>query len=196
MWAWADDQAPRPITWSERDIAKLEKYWATFIKVNGPWELFITLTFTNDVSLRYALRAARVYLARLQQAARTRAEHKVSFGWVMAVEPTTADRWHLHLLVKASGALVTIPRYRWACRWKGAGNNCGIAKVLPAEKRAAPYLCKYVTKGGQLNAGGHLRRWKDNDQSNSIREVIQCNQAAPGNAVEASLFQDDLTDEV
>jgi len=173
LWAWADDQAPRPIVWSEDDIAKLEHYWAKFISVNGPWEWFVTLTFKDDVSLGYALKTVRVYLARIHQAAQTRSGHKVSFGWVMAVEPTTSGRLHLHLLVKASGALVTLPRFRWECRWKNAGGNCGIAKVLPAKRAAAPYLCKYVTKNGQLNAGGDLHRWKDTSQSTIIQEVVR-----------------------
>ena len=161
LWAWDDDKSPRPIIWTPEQLTALRVYWSKFIKANGPWEWFVTLTFKQDVSLGYALRSARGYLARLRQAAKTRAEHQVSFGWVMAVEPTTADRWHLHLLVKASGALVTLSRFRWECRWKGARGKSGIAKILPAEKPAAPYLCKYTTKGGQLNAGGDVYRWQD-----------------------------------
>jgi len=163
-WNW--DEA-WPTNMRAAEVVAMRDWWVRFIKGNGPWEWFVTLTFTDDISEKEARRLTRRWLARVRQGARTRAGRTVPFGWVMAVEYTTNARVHLHLLVKADGALTGLPRYRWQQRWESVGDKCGMARVDPARGRASPYLTKYIGKGGRLDCGGKLRGgWLESPGSN------------------------------
>ena len=148
---------------SHDSVRLAEKVWANWITRNGPWDWFCTLTFRPEDDFRLGvveeeedcLKIFRKWLGRVMQA---HAQHRANSGlrqkprsrWVVAVEPHSDGRIHLHCLIAACG-LSDLSRFRWESRWEQAGG--GMARILPAVGKAAPYLSKYVSKGGFLISG-------------------------------------------
>lgn len=146
----------RPI-WYEAG-AKISEAWVKWIRVNDPFNWFVTLTFKNDVSVELAHRLLDRWLARLAQAVRDKSGHQAPLTCVCATEWTTNRRVHLHLVVKAPG-LDEHRRKRWSKTWEGLSALCGMARTHPAARRAAPYLTKYIGKGGLLHVRGRFVGW-------------------------------------
>lgn len=141
------------------ELARLT--WKRWIMANGPWDWFLTLTFTEDWYMgiigheESALAIFRQFLGRVKQAhkqARANAglRRNPRFRWVTAMEPHADGRIHLHSLIAAAG-LSDMSRFRAESRWEACGG--GMARILPAVNKAAPYLSKYIAKGGFLLSG-------------------------------------------
>jgi|GEM_PF-5793408 len=149
--------------WDDRPMnvgmrVALRDQWAKWIEVNGPWTWFVTLTFKEDVSVGRGNRLLDRWLARLAQACRDKSGHQAVLTCVCAVEWTTNRRVHLHLVAKAPG-LDEHRRKRWQHIWEETSYVCGMARIHPARRRAAPYLTKYLGKGGLLHVRGRFVGW-------------------------------------
>jgi hypothetical protein len=157
--------------WSDRPVNEalrgaLRDAWADWIRLNGPWDWFITLTFKEDVSVEQGLRLLNRWLARLAQASRDKSGHQAVLTCVCAVEWTTNRRVHLHLVARAPG-LDEQRRKRWQHTWEETSYVCGMARIHPARRRAVPYLTKYLGKGGLLHVRGRFVGWHPTPPSSS-----------------------------
>jgi len=131
----------RPIWVEGQD--ELRAAWVDWIRVNDPFDWFVTFTFKEDVFVELAVRLLDRWLARLAQACRDKSGHAAPLTCVCAIEWTTNLRVHLHLVVKAP-KLRDHRRTRWCKLWEGLSHVCGMARIHPAASRAAPYLTKYI----------------------------------------------------
>ena len=100
----------RPICIEGQD--ELRQAWVDWIRVNDPFDWFVTFTFKEDVSVELAVGLLDRWLARLAQACRDKSGHAASLTCVCAIEWTTNHRVHLHLVVKAL-SLRDHRRLRW-----------------------------------------------------------------------------------
>jgi len=140
--------------WEERD---LEKDWVRVIKRNGRWDWFVTFTFSDDISEKYAHKLFQRWLGRLKSSLiQRKMGKKAGLRWIVSTEYTHSRLIHLHALLRADG-LHCCSRQRWSERWKQLSRVCGRVRIDPARNRAASYLCKYVSKGGVIGYGGGFR---------------------------------------
>ena len=161
--------------WSDRPTSSegrgLSSSWEKLIRLNGPWDWFVTFTFKSDVSIQQAVSKREQWIAKLSQAVRDKSGLRARVTWVCAIEWTHARRVHLHLLLKAPG-LDDLSRRRWRTRWECLGSVCGMARIHSACVRAAPYLTKYVGKGGLMDCGGRFVRWRDPRHQRTSSELL------------------------
>ena len=147
--------------------------WAHWTGHPKPDVWFVTLTFKTYVYERQALTILKKWFGHLRQAYQDRpAAHKTAGlprGGQLRL--TIASEWqireviHYHLLISGVG-LSELSRKRWEVRWMNGDRNAGFCRVYDADKKAAPYLAKYIQKGNELTRGGY---WRGLTTPNSVR---------------------------
>jgi hypothetical protein len=134
-------------------IATLHDTWAEYIAGFAAWTGFLTLTFDTRDRLHDVTRPEAEYLwRRLVQCLNrdlfghsyTRIVGHSYFAYALAFEYQQRGALHMHALVsrRTNWELINLTWRRMA----------GIVKVKPVTESlgAAHYLCKYITKGGDV----------------------------------------------
>lgn len=140
--------------------------WANFIRANGPWHWFASFTFKRFLSVQEAEGAFREWMRRLRQAIPS-SRGMARVRYVLALEYQHRGAIHLHALL-SHPRLFDMNRRRWSLKWERVvtardlkagcqvvqGEVRGMARIYPARARSAPYVAKYISKGGQMTIGG------------------------------------------
>lgn len=119
----------------------------------GVW--FVTLTFKTFISEGHARALLRRWVGHLRQAF-TQTYGSDRLRWICATEWQIREVVHFHLLISGTG-LSELSRKRWEVRWETGDRNAGFCRVYDADRKAAPYLAKYIRKGSELTRGGYWR---------------------------------------
>lgn len=128
----------------------------------GVW--FVSLTFKTYVYEKRAFTILKKWLGHLRQAYEDRPAANETAGstrrgqlrWIIATEWQIREVVHFHLLISGLG-LSELSRKRWEVRWMSGNWNAGICRIYDADRKAAPYLAKYIQKGNELTWGGYWR---------------------------------------
>jgi len=120
--------------------------------VPGVW--FVTMTFKTFIDPGRAWRLLQLWLGRLRQSYEDKGGRRLR--WVCATEWQQRDVVHFHLLIAGVG-LSELSRKRWEVRWESTDLNTGFCRIYDADRKAAPYLAKYIRKGSEISRGGYWR---------------------------------------
>ena len=137
----------------------------------GQHALFSTLTFENYKSEKAAYRMAVRWLYRLDQSYRQIVGGANRLKWVIAQEWQKRGVIHFHIIIYGV-RLDELSRKRWEHRWSVMGG--GYARIYDADKKAAPYLAKYV---GKTDDPSNACRWGGSLRGISFPKSTRCCQA-------------------
>jgi len=142
------------VTEKDRKIqVGLSSEWADWVASLSDWKSFWTLTFaeadrTHDVTETEADFKWRRLVQSLNNDLwgnhYTRSVGHSYFGYALAFEKTSKGLLHMHALVD--------DRTNWELANSIWRRVAGIIKIIPVSDKVkvASYLCKYVTKGGEV----------------------------------------------
>jgi hypothetical protein len=130
---------------------------------------FVTRTFKEYVSPARGERLSDVFFGRLTEAHRQATSGASPLHWVSASEWQARGVIHYHDIIYGARLDALLSRKRWEHRWQGDVGG-GFARIYPAEKKSAPYLSKYIDKGGEL-------RWSRTWRGIRASESANCCQA-------------------
>lgn len=128
----------------------LRKEWVEFVGSLANWTTFVTLTFEEekypDVAwslFRWWVRLNNEYVFGKHY---TRTVGHSYFSYVVGIESQKRDVLHFHVLVDKP--------IKYALTHEAWGDRCGYAWIDGEinKEKTVEYLCKYVTKGGEVNA--------------------------------------------
>jgi hypothetical protein len=131
--------------------------WAMWAGHPKPDVWFGTFTFKTFVTDTKSTKLLIAWVGRLKQAYDDKGSHRLR--WICATEWQRRDVVHFHLLISGVG-LSELSRKRWEVRWETGDRNAGFCRIYDADRKAAPYLAKYMNKGGAITAGGYWRGLK------------------------------------
>lgn len=140
--------------YTEPDREQWARLFDWVMHLSGMESWFATLTFRNYTRTAVAEAMCGLWLAKLNQALKDSGAERLK--WIRATEWQVRDVIHFHLLLMARG-LNSLSRKRHEVRWWNAGG--GFCRIYEAERSAAPYLAKELTKtrGGEVKLGGCWR---------------------------------------
>jgi hypothetical protein len=115
---------------------------------------FVTLTFKTFIEGWKSWVLLKRWLGHLRQGFEDKGGCQLR--WICATEWQKRDVVHFHLLVSGVG-LNNLSRKRWELRWETSDRNSGFGRIYNADRKIAPYLAKYMNKGGELSRGGYWR---------------------------------------
>lgn len=118
----------------------------------GVW--FVTLTFKTFVESWRSWVLLKSWLGHLRQGYEDKGGYRLR--WICATEWQIREVVHFHLLISGVG-LSELSRKRWEVRWESGDRSAGFCRIYDADRHAAPYLAKYIHKGGELTKGGYWR---------------------------------------
>jgi hypothetical protein len=118
----------------------------------GVW--FVTLTFKTFIEQWRSYKLLNKWLGHLRQGYEDKGGHQLR--WILATEWQVRNVVHYHLLISGIG-LSELSRKRWEVRWESGDRSSGYCRIYDADRKAAPYLAKYINKGGELTWGGYWR---------------------------------------
>lgn len=144
--------------------------WGLWCGHPKPDVWFVSVTFKRNVSGYRAWGLLSGWLRRLKEGYK----HKggLELRWICATEWQLRGVIHFHLLIAGVG-LSELSRKRWEVRWETSDRNTGYCRIYDADRKAAPYLAKYIRKGSELQTGGYWRGLK------ARRSVTCCRPSAP-----------------
>lgn len=119
----------------------------------GVW--FVTLTFKTFIKDWKSWVLLNRWLGHLRQAFNDK-KGSDRLRWICATEWQKREVVHFHLLISGEG-LSELSRKRWEVRWESGDRIAGFCRIYDADREAAPYLAKYINKGGELKRGGYWR---------------------------------------
>jgi hypothetical protein len=128
--------------------------WSLWSGHPKPDVWFATLTFKTFVQSWKSWVLLKSWLGHLRQGYEDKGGYRLR--WICATEWQTRHVVHFHLLISGVG-LNTLSRKRWEYRWESGNRNTGFCRIYDADRKAAPYLAKYMHKGGELSRGGYWR---------------------------------------
>lgn len=141
--------------WNSENLSQV---WTEYVSDFADWKTFLTLTFeqsdrTHDVTQTEAQfnfrRLVQVLNTDLYGHHYTRIVGHSYFAYALAFEPHKSGLLHLHALLDNRTNWSLIMRY-----WQGDKRpfHFGIANISRVSDigQSAKYICKYVTKGGEL----------------------------------------------
>ena len=139
----------------QREIYARWIEWAMWSGHPQPGVWFVTLTFKTFISEGHGSALVRRWIGHLREA------YSQTYGsdrlrWICATEWQIREVVHYHLLISGSG-LSELSRKRWEVRWESGDRNTGFCRIYDADRKAAPYLAKYIRKGSELIRGGYWR---------------------------------------
>lgn len=120
----------------------------------GVW--FATLTFKTLIQPWRSWTLLNRWLGHMIDAYQGKTENKGRYWlrWIVAAEWQLREVVHYHLLISGQG-LDLLSRKRWECRWESIDRIAGFCRIYDANRKAAPYLAKYLNKSGcDLKRGG------------------------------------------
>lgn len=120
----------------------------------GVW--FVTLTFKTFIPTWKSWILLNSWLGQLRQGYEDISKGGYLLRWICATEWQKREVVHFHLLISGVG-LSELSRKRWEVRWETKDRNTGFCRIYDADRKAAPYLAKYMYKGGELTKGGYWR---------------------------------------
>jgi hypothetical protein len=136
----------------------LSQVWGSYVENFAKWQTFLTLTFeqadrTHEVTPTEAQfnfrRLVQVLNTDLYGHHYTRIVGHSYFAYALAFEPHKSGLLHMHALMDNRTNWSLIMRY-----WQGDKRpfHFGIANISKVNdaKQSAKYLCKYITKGGDV----------------------------------------------
>jgi hypothetical protein len=115
---------------------------------------FVTLTFKTFIDNWKAWVLLKRWLGHLRQGYEDKGGCRLR--WICATEWQVRNVVHFHLLISGVG-LSELSRKRWEVRWEVGDRNAGFCRIYDADRKRAPYLAKYMHKGGELSKGGYWR---------------------------------------
>lgn len=115
---------------------------------------FVTLTFKSFEHSWKSWVLLKRWLGHLRQGYEDKGGYQLR--WICATEWQRRDVVHFHLLISGVD-LSKLSRKRWEVRWESGDRNAGFSRIYDADRKAAPYLAKYMHKGGELTKGGYWR---------------------------------------
>ena len=117
---------------------------------------FATMTFKAFIPAWRSYLLIKKFLGHLNDGYRDKADKGgFQLRWILATEWQVRNVIHYHLLISAQG-LDFLSRKRWERRWECIDRNAGFCRIYDADRKAAPYLAKYLNKSGcELNWGGN-----------------------------------------
>ena len=121
----------------------------------GVW--FTTMTFKTFIETWRAWKLLQIWLGHLRQGYEDKGGNRLR--WICATEWQTREVVHFHLLISGEG-LSELSRKRWEVRWETGSLSSGFCRIYDADRKSAPYLAKYMNKGGAITAGGYWRGLK------------------------------------
>ncbi len=134
--------------------------WARFIEW-GLWAghpkpdvLFASMTFLTFIERWRSFVLLKRWLGHLRQGYEDKGGYRLR--WICATEWQIREVVHFHLLIAGVG-LNDVSRKRWESRWESSDRSTGFCRIYDADRGAAPYLAKYMHKGGELTKGGYWR---------------------------------------
>jgi len=144
----AADDAP-----AKDDLLILRDQWAAYVASFSTWTAFYTLTFsdqdrTHDVTLTECnflwRRLVQLMNRNLYGNNYTRIVGHCYFDYALAFEYQKRGALHMHALVSG--------RTHWEFVNRVWRHMAGIVKIVPVDDsyKTAKYLCKYITKGGDV----------------------------------------------
>ncbi len=141
-----------------RSTEFLTDTWAEYVTGFAKWQTFVTLTFeTLDRTHNVTRTEAQFKFRRLVQALNidlyghhyTRIVGHSYFAYALAFENHKSGLLHMHALLDNRTNWKLIMQY-----WQGDKRpyRMGIAKIKRVDdlQKSAKYICKYVTKGGEV----------------------------------------------
>jgi len=128
--------------------------WSMWSGHPKPDVWFVTMTFKTFVQQWKSWVLLKRWLGHLREAFDTKGSNQLR--WICATEWQIREVVHFHLLISGVG-LGDVSRKRWESRWEALDRNTGFCRIYDADRRAAPYLAKYMHKGGELTRGGYWR---------------------------------------
>jgi hypothetical protein len=134
---------------------------------------FVTLTFKTFIESWKSWVLLKRWLGHLRQGYEDKGG--LQLRWICATEWQIRHVVHFHLLISGVG-LRELSRKRWEVRWESGDRNAGFCRIYDAERNLAPYLAKYLDKGGELSRGGFWRGLKTPESVSCCRpglSVIQ-----------------------
>jgi hypothetical protein len=126
--------------------------WA--MRAGSPHDWFVSMTFKKYSPDWKAFIILKKWLGHLRQGCEDKGGSRLR--WISATEWQIRNVIHFHLLV-IGHSLDLLSRKRWECRWQSIDRNAGICRIYNADRKAAPYLAKYIQKGDELSLGGYWR---------------------------------------
>lgn len=128
--------------------------WGVWAGHPKPEVWFVTLTFKTFVETWKSWVLLKRWLGHLRQGYEDKGGCQLR--WICAIEWQTRQVIHFHLLISGAG-LRELSRKRWEVRWETGDRNTGFCRIYDADRNIAPYLAKYMHKGGELSRGGYWR---------------------------------------
>jgi hypothetical protein len=132
--------------------------WIPYLVTLEPWDYIVHLTFADRVGNEYAEKVWSRYLVGV--------ERRVDTWFVKYARGTEYQRrgalhYHSLLEIGRSPAKITRDSFVWICRmlrecWSSVGG--GYAWAHPYTQRQVRYVCKYVSKGGELDVGEYVKK--------------------------------------
>ena len=141
----------------------LRENWARFIEwsmsTNGHEAWFVTQTFKKYESPSSADKKFRSWAGRLKQSLID--SGGAELRWIRTAEFQLRDVIHFHSIVQGR-RMDLLSRKSWEDRWETLSLNTGFCRIYEAQKKACPYLAKYVNKAPstELVWGGYWRGLK------------------------------------
>jgi len=128
--------------------------WGIWSGHPKPEVWFVTLTFKTFVETWKSWVLLKSWLGRLREGYEDKGGSRLR--WICATEWQIREVVHFHLLISGAG-LRELSRKRWEVRWETGDRNAGFCRIYDADRKRAPYLAKYMHKGGELSKGGYWR---------------------------------------
>lgn len=128
--------------------------WSMWAGHPKPDVWFVTLTFKTFVEDWKSWVLLKRWLGHLRQSYEDKGGWQLR--WICATEWQIRQVVHFHLLISGVG-LSDVSRKRWESRWVAGDRSAGFGRIYDADRQAAPYLAKYMHKGGELSRGGYWR---------------------------------------
>lgn len=129
--------------------------WAMWAGHPKPGVWFVTLTFKTFISEWRAWVLLKRWIGHLRESY-TDIKGSDRLRWICAIEWQVREVVHFHLLITGDG-LNDLSRKKWESRWEATDRITGFCRVYDADRKAAPYLAKYINKGSELSRGGYWR---------------------------------------
>ena len=140
---------------------ELRNAYAEFID-RWPWQWLCSLTFEYSKHPESAKKSFHYWIKKLnREIYGCRAQKRnQSIFWVLAMEPHKSGNIHFHALL---GDVVDLnescSRKKAHDLWYGIAGINHIDPIDENSERVSSYVCKYVTKGGELYFCDHLEQF-------------------------------------
>jgi len=130
--------------------------WAMKTADADSW--FVTLTFKYEIKERKSHALLMAWLKNLELAYYNKTGSR-RLRYIIATEWQKREVIHYHLLICGVG-LRDLSRKRWESRWESLDVKAGFCRIYDAVNKSAPYLAKYMNKGGEIKWGGYWQGLK------------------------------------